>query len=188
MAVCYNVLGNSQQNREGRMNMYQIGNKVIYGIHGVCVVADLEKRRVDGKQVVYLALEPAGQSGSRFLVPTHNAAAMAKVRPVLSREELEALLSSKAIREDAWIRDEGQRKQLYRELISSCDRQRLAQMICCLYRYRATLSAAGKKFHMCDDNFLRDAEKILAGEIASTLEIPSTEAIKYLRSKLKEDA
>ena len=109
--------------------MYQIGNKVIYGIHGVCVVADLEKRRVDGKQVVYLALVPAGQSGSRFLVPTHNAAAMAKVRPVLSREELEALLSSEAIREDAWIRDEGQRKQLYRELISSCDRQRLAQMI-----------------------------------------------------------
>ena len=41
---------------------------------------------------------------------------------------------------------------------------------------------------MCDENFLRDAEKILAGEIASTLDIPSTEAIKYLRSKLKEDA
>jgi len=73
-------------------------------------------------------------------------------------------------------------------LISSCDRQRLSQMISSLYRYRKTQTAAGKKFHMCDENFLRDAEKILAGEIAWTLEIPSAEALKYLRNKLKEDA
>ena len=168
--------------------MYQTGDKVLYGMHGVCTVVELENRVMDGKQVVYLVLEPTGQSGSRFLVPTHNAAAMAKVRPVLSAEALEELLSSDSIREDAWVRDEGQRKQLYRELISSCDRHRLARMICSLYRYRKAQTAAGKKFHMCDENFLRDAEKILAGEIASTLEIPSTEAIKYLRSKLKEDA
>ena len=168
--------------------MYQTGDKVLYGIHGVCLVVELENRMIDGKQVVYLVLEPAGQSGSRYMVPTHNAAAMAKVRPVLSAEEMEKLLSSDMVRTDAWIRDEGQRKQLYRELISSCDRQRLAQMIFSLYRYRKAQAAAGKKFHMCDENFLRDAEKILAGEIASTLEISSQEAIKYLRSKLKEDA
>ena len=170
------------------MDMYQTGDKVLYGIHGVCLVVELENRMIDGKQVVYLVLEPAGQSGSRYMVPTHNAAAMAKVRPVLCAEEMEKLLSSDVVREDAWIRDEGQRKQLYRELISSCDRQRLAQMIFSLYRYRKAQAAAGKKFHMCDENFLRDAEKILAGEIASTLEISSQEAIKYLRSKLKEDA
>ena len=168
--------------------MYQIGDKVIYGMHGVCLVADLEKRIVDKKEVTYLALEPAGQSGSRFFVPTHNTAAMAKVRPMLTREALEELFSSDAVKEDTWVRDESQRKQLYRELISSCDRQRLSQMISSLYRYRKTQTAAGKKFHMCDENFLRDAEKILAGEIAWTLEIPSAEALKYLRNKLKEDA
>ena len=168
--------------------MYQIGDKVIYGMHGVCLVTDLEKRIVDKKEVTYLALEPVGQSGSRFFVPTHNTAAMAKVRPMLTREALEELFSSDAVKEDTWVRDESQRKQLYRELISSCDRQRLLQMISSLYRYRKTQTAAGKKFHMCDEHFLRDAEKILAGEIASTLEIPSAEALKYLRNKLKEDA
>lgn len=168
--------------------MYQIGDKLIYGMHGVCVVADLEKRIVDKKEVTYLALEPAGQSGSRFLVPIHNAAAMAKVRPMLTREALEELFSSDAVKEDAWIQDEPQRKQLYRELITSCDRQRLAQMVCSLYRYRKAQVTIGKKVHMCDENFLRDAEKILSGEIASALEIPSAEALKYLRNKLKEDA
>lgn len=168
--------------------MYQIGDKVIYGMHGVCVVADFENRKVEGKQVIYLALEPAGQSESRFLVPTHNPAAMAKVRPMLTREALEALFSSETVKEDAWIQEEPQRKQVYRELISSCDRERLVQMVCSLYKYRTAQTAAGKKLHMCDENFLRDAEKILSGEIANTLEIPSTEALKYLRNKLKEDA
>ena len=168
--------------------MYQTGDKVIYGMHGVCVVVDLEKRRADGRQVTYLVLEPSGQPGSRYLVPTHNAAAMAKVRPMLSGEALEELLSSGSVKEDAWISDENRRKQYYRELITSCDRQRLAQMICSLYRYRGMQSAAGKRLHMCDENFLRDAEKLLAGEIAVTLSVSSQEALKYLRSKLKEDA
>jgi len=168
--------------------MYQAGDKVIYGIHGVCIVADLEKKTVDGKQVTYLVLEPPGQPGSRFLVPTHNTAAMGKVRPMLSREELEDLLSSDAVKQDAWISEEGRRKQHYRELITGSDRQLLAQMVCSLYRYRRAQTAAGKRIHMCDENFLRDAEKLLSGEIAVTLEIPSGEALKYLRNKLKEDA
>ena len=106
----------------------------------------------------------------------------------MGAEALENLLSSDAVLGDVWIQDEGQRKQLYRELISSCDSRRLAGMVFSLYRHRKVQSAAGKKFHMCDENFLRDAEKILAGEIAATLAIPSGEALKYLRSKLKEDA
>ena len=127
----------------GVMKMYQLGDKVVYGSHGVCSVVGQEERVIDKRQVTYLALEPVGQGGSRFLVPTHNAAAMGKVRPVLSREALEELLSSDLVKEDAWILDEGQRKQLYRELISSCNRQRLAQMVCSLYRYRTAQTAAG---------------------------------------------
>jgi len=168
--------------------MYQTGDKVVYGMHGVCMIVDLDQRMIDGKQVTYLVMEPVGQSGSRYLVPTHNAAAMEKVRPMLNREALEALLSSDEIKADAWIRDEGQRKQAYRELITSCDRKRLAQMLCTLYRFRVRQVSAGKKVHMCDENFLRDAEKVLSGEIAVILNVSSVEALNYLRDKLKEDA
>ena len=169
------------------MRMYQTGDKVLYRMHGVCIIVDLEQRRMDGKQVSFLVLEPLGQSGSRFLVPTHNAAAMGKVRPVLRKEAMEQLLSSDAVRLDTWVCDEGQRKQLYRELLSGYDRQRLVQMLFSLYRYRAAKTAAGKKFHLCDENFLRDAERNLSGEIASTLNISFGEALEYLREKLKED-
>lgn len=168
--------------------MYQIGDKVVYGVHGVCMVVDQEERLIDRKRQVYLALEPVGQGGSRYLVPTHNAVAMAKVRRMLSKEELEEMINSEAVHADGWIRDENQRKQSYRELISSGDRAKLMQMVCTLYRHKAAQVSAGKKCHLCDENFLRDAEKLLISEIAIVLEIDQEQAKQYIRGKLKEDA
>lgn len=165
--------------------MYQIGDRVVYGIHGVCQVVDLEERVIDRKRITYLALEPIGQDGSRYLVPTHNEAAMGKLRKMLTGEELQQMLQSDEIREDSWIRDENLRKQTYRELINSGDRIALMKMVCTLYRHKHQQAAAGKKVHQCDDNFLRDAERLLAGEISIVMEKGSSEALAYIREQLK---
>lgn len=168
--------------------MYQTGEQIVYGVHGVCRVAALEDRTVDRKRVTYLVLEPVGQGGSQYLVPTHNAAAMAKIKRMLTKEELASMMQSDAVRSDGWIRDEGQRKNLYRELISSGDRERLMQMVHTLYRHKAEQTKAGKKVHLCDDNFLRDAEKLLVGEVAVVMGMEPDEAKQYIRKQLKEDA
>lgn len=168
--------------------MYHAGDQVVYGMHGVCRVMQEEQKVVDRKTVTYLVLEPLGQSGSRFLVPTHNAAAMGKIRPMLTKEALDDMLTSEAVRADGWIRDEGQRKQMYRELIGSGDRVKLAQMVHTLYRHKTAQLAAGRKVHLCDDNFLRDAEKLLISEAAVVLDYDQEQAKQYIRQKLKEDA
>ena len=55
----------------GRMGkMYQVGELVVYGMHGVCRVVSEEERLVDKKRLNYLALEPLSNGNSRFLVPT----------------------------------------------------------------------------------------------------------------------
>ncbi len=168
--------------------MYQVGDQVVYGIHGVCNVVDQEERMVDRKRLTYLALEPVGQDGSRYLVPTHNATAMAKLRHMLTKEELEVMMDSEEVLADGWIRDENLRKQTYRELIGSGDRQRLLQMVRTLYRHRKAQAEAGKKCHLCDENFLRDAEKLLVGEFSIVLGLDPQQAKQYIQSKLKEDA
>ena len=86
--------------------MYQIGDQVVYGIHGVCRIVDEEKRVVDRKTVTYLVLEPVRQEGARYLVPTNNAAAMAKLRQMLMPDELTELICSPEVREVGWIREE----------------------------------------------------------------------------------
>ncbi len=164
--------------------MFQIGDQVVYGIHGVCRVSDQEERVVDRKRVTYLVLEPVGQEGSRYLVPSHNQAAMAKLRKMLTPEELTELLQSEQIHSDGWIREENVRKQVYREKIGSGDRVVLMQLVCTLNRHKKEQQAAGKKVHQCDENFLRDAEKLLAGEVAVVMGLEYPQALAYLREQL----
>lgn len=166
--------------------MYQIGDRVVYGIHGVCQVVALEERMIDRKKITYLVLEPLEQDGSRYLVPTHSESAMSKLRRMLSKEELLQILQSSEVREDGWIRDENLRKQTYRELINSGDRTALMKMICTLYRHKAQQALAGKKVHQCDDNFLRDAERLLTGEISIVMEMESAAALAFIREELKK--
>lgn len=164
----------------------QVGTRVVYGIHGVCSIIDVEVRTVDRKKVEYFVLEPIEQPGARFFVPTHNQAALSKLRPLLTTEELEVLLASEATHCDCWIPDENQRKQKYRELINSGDRATLIGMIRSLHRHRQVQLAAGRKFHLCDENFLRDAEKLLSSEFSLILGIPQAEVGAYIEKKLCE--
>lgn len=168
--------------------MYKIGDYVVYGIHGVCSIVEMEERVIDRKKVNYLALEPMGQGGSRYLVPTHNAAAMTKLRYILCPEEIEQLLASEQVHSEVWIADENRRKQVYREMINSGDPVKLLQLVRALYLHRDAQLAAGKKCHISDENFLRDAEKQIVGEMCIVFDMSPEQAKEYLKKKLKEDA
>jgi len=160
--------------------MFQQGDHVLYGIHGVCRIKEVEERIVDRRTVRYFVLEPLEQAGARYLIPTHNDAALSKLRPVMSRSELDAMLSSDEVRKDAWIPDENQRKQRYRELINSGDRLALLRVIGSLHRHKDTQAAAGRKFHLCDENFLRDAERLLNAEFSLVLGIERSQVADYI--------
>lgn len=160
--------------------MYNIGDRVVYGIHGVCQIVAQEERIIDRKKVQYYALEPVQQPGTRYLVPTQNQAAVSKLKPMLTRQELDALIRSDDVQKDAWIDDENRRKQTYRELINSGDRKSLIQMVGSLRRRKKEQLAAGRKFHQCDENFLRDGEKLLSSEFAMVLGIAPDQVGQYL--------
>ena len=166
--------------------MLQIGSQVLYGIHGVCTIIEVEARRVDRKNVEYFVLEPRDQPGARFYIPTQNQAALSKLRPVLTKEELDALLASEDTHQDCWIPAENLRKLKYRELINGGDRAALISMIRCLDNHRQIQLAAGRKFHLCDENFLRDAQKVLRSEFSLVLGITHAEVSAYLEEKLFE--
>lgn len=166
--------------------MLQVGSQVVYGIHGVCSIIDVETRTVDRKKVEYFVLAPNEQPNARFFVPMHNEAALSKLRPLLSKEELEALLSSEEAHMNCWIEDENRRKQKYRELINCADCAALISMIRSLHQHKENQLAAGRKFHLCDENFLRDAQKLLSSEFSLVLRIDAAEVKSYIENKLNE--
>lgn len=165
--------------------MYCCGDLVVYGIHGVCTIAKIEDRTVDKKVISYYVLSPVDQTSSEYYVPVHNAAAVAKIRPLLDRSSLEDLLHSESVKLDAWIADEGKRKQNYKELICSGDRAALLRMVRTLHLQRKTQLAMSRKFHLCDENFLRDAERLLYSEFSIVLGIPTSEVATYIHEQLE---
>ena len=175
----------STSGEKGMIWLYQIGEKVLYGVHGVCMIRGKETRRVDRKTVEYYVLEPIDSSGASFYVPTGNPAACAKMKPVLTKDQIDALLLCDGIRADCWIDDENLRKNRYRELIVSGDRFALLSMIHTLVVRKKELLAAGRKFHLCDENFLRDAEKVISGEFAEVLGIGPNEVSEYILQKMQ---
>lgn len=166
--------------------MFAVGSLVLYGIHGVCKITREEQRTVDRKQISYLVLEPLDSSGSQFLVPSHNENALSKLRPILTKQELMELLHGEAVHKDAWTDDENLRKQRYRELISGFDRAALLQMVCSLHNHKKMILDNGRKFHLCDENFLKDAERILNAEFSVVLELPRNQVIQFVLDEISK--
>ena len=84
--LCYNLIYKGYMGGFcGGISMFQAGEWVIYGIHGVCRVIGTEKQLVGRKRTQYLVLEPLNHGQSRFYLPTDNPAAIAKLKTVLSR-------------------------------------------------------------------------------------------------------
>ena len=167
--------------------MFKCGDKVLYGSHGVCELLDVETKRIDGKNVEYYILQPINQPDARFYIPTGNQAVLSKLRPLLTKEEIGVLLTNQRSQPDAWIAEENQRKQRYRELISSSDRATLISMIHALHKQRQIQQSAGRKLHLCDENFLRDAEKLLGAEFSLVLNIRQDAVGAYIQRELNKD-
>ena len=165
--------------------MYQVSQLVVYGVHGVCRITHMEERRVDRQMVNYFVLEPLSQPGSQYLIPCGNPEALAKMRPLLEKQQLLALLRGDP-NEEPWIPNENLRKQYYRQILNSGDVAALIGMLHCLETYRQTQLEAGRRLHICDENFLRDAQKVLCSEFSMILGIPQTEVAAYIEEKIRE--
>ena len=158
--------------------MYQVLQLVVYGSHGVCRILKTEERVVDRKRACYYVLEPLSQPGTQYLIPSENPVALAKIRPLIQREDLLNILQN-PVTMDGWIPDENRRKQQYRSILSSGDLASQLRMLRMLKQYCANQLELGKKIHICDDNFMRDVQKVIAGEVA-VVEISLPDAIASL--------
>jgi len=165
--------------------MYEVGQSVVYGIHGVCNIIAVEVKTVDRKKIPYYILEPLEQPGTRYYIPSQNQTALSKMRPLMTRESLQAMLTTESLG-DCWIPDENKRKQYYREIINGVDSPALLRMVHALHRHKREQEAQGRKFHLCDENFLRDAQRVLGVELSIVLDIPKAEVSAYIRAQLGE--
>lgn len=164
--------------------MFAVNDIILYGLNGACKITDITKREIGGRTVEYYVLRPIYSNASTIFVPTNNENLTSRMRQVLSAAEIHALIQSMPQEKSVWIEDENQRREAYKEILSNGDRQELIRLIKALYLHQKELQQIGRRLHISDERFLKDAERLLYDEFALVLSIKPEQVLPFIMEQI----
>lgn len=166
-------------------NMFKVNDMVVYGSHGVCEITGFEDMKIDGVAKKYFVLKPKSSSAAIFYVPTWNEKAQSKMRKVMTESEVNALIDAMPSKTPTWIENENDRKELYKKILASGDQAVMISMIQGLFLHKQQREAEGKRLHMSDEYFLRDAEQLLYNEWQYVLKVDKAGLMAYICNRIE---
>ena len=160
--------------------MYKVNDTVIYSTQGVCRIVEIAEKDFLGQKKEYYVLKSINNSGTTFFAPTGNETVLAKFRRILSKEEIQELVDSLKDEKLLWIIDENERRERFREILTAGNHRNLILMIKAIWLEKQNREAQGKKLHISDERFFREAEQLLYDEFQYVLEITKEDLISYI--------
>lgn len=160
---------------------------VVYGKVGVCRVED--KRRMSfgtAGEGEYYVLNPLNDPRSSLYVPCDNEKLMSRLRPLMTKEQIDSLLENAPEQKFEWIEDKNERNARFRSVLAQDDRTELLRMIRCLYTRQREKVAVGKKLTAVDEAILQSAVHLLEQEFSCALKIPRYAVGEYVRSHMED--
>lgn len=165
--------------------MFQVNDTILYGTDGVCVITEIAKRKFGKTTREYYVLKPVYKDDAVIYVPTDSEKLLGKMRRILSAEEIYRLIRSMPEEGLLWVDDENERKRVYTDVIHSGDRRAMVRMVKALYLHQQSLRKAGRKFHTCDERFMKDAEQILYHEFAHVLHMEPDQVRPFILQQIE---
>lgn len=167
--------------------MFQINDVIRYGTQGVYRITDITKKSVGSTKKDYFVLTPVNEKNPTIFAPVDNAATKQKMRRLLTKEEILRLIDSMPQEDALWVENENERKERYKNILAKGDHVELIQMIKAIYGHQKQRQAEGKRLHMSDEYFLRDAEQILYNEFQYVLELKNKEdLLQYIFARVEK--
>lgn len=163
---------------------FSVGEYVMYGTSGVCRVSGTEMRNFDGQsEKEYLRLEPLSTGTSKYYILSDNAES--KIRKLLSRDEINALIDEMPQTEEIWYNDNSERKAAFNSIIKSDDYRQIISMVKSLHSHKLKKTSGGKKLSASDENFMKRAENLMYQEFAAVLGINQEEIQDYIVQRIE---
>ena len=165
--------------------MFEIGDFVVKANSGIFKIEDIGHLDISSanKDRLYFYLNPIGEANSRLYVPVDKADA--GLRKVVTEKEAWEIIEKIPEVEEAWISDDKQREQTYKEAIQSCDPQKLISIIKNMYHRKERRTAQGKKNTSVDEHFFKLAENNLYTELAFAIGREKDEMKKIIAEKME---
>lgn len=165
---------------------FDIGEHVIYGANEICRIDDKVNRCFDGvNEKEYLKLVPIYSKGSVFYIPSDNLEG--KVRKLLTREQIYALIDEMPNADTDWCEDKNKRKSKFFSVLHSDNYHQLIAMIRTIYLHREIQNSKGKKLHAVDERVMQEAEKLIHHEFSFVLGIDENDVDMFIESRLAKN-
>lgn len=165
---------------------FSVGMHIRYGSTGICRidrVDDIPFPSSKQPRRCYV-LTPLQGNSMEILVPLDNTALRAKMKAMLTKSEVDTLLSDSAAEVPPWITDRKQRAAAFRQTLSSGDTAALIGMMRCIDRHRAETERTGKKLSASDENAWRDAQHMLGALFSYALELSEEQVADYVKERI----
>lgn len=166
--------------------MFQAGELLVYGSTGVCRVEEITEldNSVRDRGRRYYVLKPLWQDGVIYAPVNSEKVSM---RPVMSREEADALIDRMPGIQAAVCRRGTPQAlaQQYQSAVKEGGHQALIEMMKAIYRKRGLAEAKNRRLGMVDERYMKQAERLLYGELATALEIPYDQVEGYIAGRLE---
>ena len=171
-------------------NGFDIGEYVSYGINGMCNIEDIRPMQLSQsvEKMMYYILRPESNPKSTIFVLVNNQKLVSKMRELMTKDEINAMLVRMKDRTLEWEKDVRFRTESFHEILNNGVNQDLILMIRCLHRKRQELVQLGKKLPARDSNTLKTAERLVEEEFAHVLHIKCEEVSDYIRDVLDPSA
>ena len=160
--------------------MYSVGEKIVYGENGVCTVIKIAPLDISGasKDKLYYYLTPLIGTGV-YYSPVDSGAFM---RPVISREEAEALIDAIPGIEPAVCNDSrfNHVDAFYKELFKQHSSEALVAIVKGLHGKLAERKTKSSRA----ESTMKRAKDILHGELSIALGIELTEVEDYIAQRI----
>lgn len=146
--------------------MFDVGDYIVYGVNGICRVADITHPDISGADVdrLYYVLIPEKARSSKLFCPADNDRIM--IRKVISTDEAKKIIAESKSIEPLNIPNERMRDESYKNVMKSGDCRQWVQIIKTLYIRKKEREEAGKKITATDERYLKMAEDGLYSELA----------------------
>ncbi len=168
--------------------MFKVGDTVSYGTQGACRITSIEKLSLAGTPQEYYILSPEFQQGSKIYVPKANGELTAKIRKILSKEEIFELIKLMPDDDTIWIENDAERTEKYRNIIASGDRRKIAQLIKTFYLEQQNRQKNGRRLRQSDEQLFRRAENVLHSEFALVLNITIEQFVPFLHNQIDPES
>ena len=163
--------------------MFTVGEKIIYGENGVCTVEKIEPLTISGasKDKLYYHLSPLIGSGTYF-APVDSEAYM---RPVMSREEAEALIDAMPGIAPAVCNDNRFNRvdAFYKELF----RQHSCEALVAIVKGLRSRMVERKTRSSRAEATMKRARDMLHGELSVALDLELSEVEGYIQNRIGKE-